>query len=167
MADFDIDKVKGNDRYIAGGAVVLLVVSFLSWYSVSAPKVSVAGSSFGGGSTSAGNMWDTWGVNKLAFFLALAAGALVIARLAGALDDVKLPAGVNLITLALSGLATLIFLLRFVTAFKSVGVAGFKISGHPSYGWYLGLLVSGAMTYFAFLNVKASGETLPHTDGTP
>lgn len=160
MAEFDINKVQGNDRFIAGGAVVLLVVSFLSWLTIETPKVTIAGSSVGGGSAS-GNMWDTYGLNKLAWFLAIAAGALVIARLMGALDSVKLPAGVNLITLGLSGLATALFLLRFLTAFKSQSAFGVEVSQHPSYGWYLGLLASGAMTYFAFLNFKASGEEMP------
>jgi hypothetical protein len=176
MAEFDINKVKGNDRFIAGGAVLLLVLSFLSWVSISFPKVSVGGSSVGGGSRSY-SLWGdaSYGWNKLALFLALAAGALVIARLMGALDNVQLPAGINLITLALSGLATVIFLLRFLTAFESyssgvTGVGEFKVSSHPAFGWYLAIAASAAMTYFAFLNFKASGEempTLPQGGSTP
>ena len=156
MAEFDINKVKGNDRFIAGGAVLLFVLSFFTWYSVSAPKVGGFG-----GNTASGNLWDIYGVLKLALFLAIAAGALVIARLMGVLDSTKLPAGINLITLVLSGLATLIFVLRLINAFHSESFAGYKISAHPGFGWYLGILVSGAMTYFAFLNFQASGETLP------
>lgn len=150
MAEFDINKVQGNDRFIAGGAVALIILSFFPWYAVS-----------GAGHSSSVSMWDAYGWNKLAWFLAVAAGAIVIARLMGALDSVNLPAGVNLITLALSGLATLIFLLRLVTSFKSESIFGVTISAHPSFGWYLGLVVSGAMTYFAFLNFKSSGEQLP------
>lgn len=150
MASFDINKVQGNDRFIAGGAVALIVLSFLPWYAFS-----------GAGHSSSVSMWHAYGWNKLAWFLAVAAGAIVIARLMGALDSVNLPAGVNLITLALSGLATLIFLLRLVTSFKSESIFGVTLSAHPSIGWYLGLLVSAAMTYFAFLNFQSSGEQLP------
>jgi hypothetical protein len=154
MAEFDINKVQGNDRFIAGGAVVLLVVSFFSWRSV-----SVAG--FGGGHV---NAWSSgsYGWPKLAILLALVAGGVVIARLMGALDSVQLPAGVNLITLALTGLATAILLLQFLFGFK--GSSGASI--HPGFGYYLGLAISGAMTYFAFLNFKASGEELPTKPGT-
>lgn len=153
MAKFDINKVQGNDRFIAGGAVLLLVVSFFPWYGVSYNGDSAV-KGLGGGSASA---WHAYGWNKVAILLAVIAGGVVIARLMGALDSVQLPAGINLITLAVSALATLILLLRFFTAFKSFG--GFH--GHPSFGWYLGIMISGAMTYFAFLNFKRSGEQLP------
>jgi Kef-type K+ transport system membrane component KefB len=158
MAEFDINKVKGNDRFIAGGAVLLLIISFFPWYGVSYDAGSLG--HFGGGSV---NMWNAYGWNKFAFVLALAAGAIVIARLAGLLDDVQLPAGINLITLAISALASVILLLRFVTAFKSAG--GFH--AHPSFGWYVAIIVSFAMTYFAFLNFKSSGEQLPSKPSSP
>lgn len=155
MAQFDISKVRGNDRFIAGGAVLLLILSFLPWFSVSS---SAPGGFGGGGST---NLWGAYGWNKVALVLALIAGAIVLARLMGALDAVQLPVGINLVTLVVSGLASLIFLLRFLTAFESQSLLGGKISAHPAFGWYLGLLVSLAMTYFAFLNFKSSGEELP------
>lgn len=151
MADFDIKKVQGNDRFIAGGALVLLIVSFFPWRT----------SSLGGGHASA---WGSgsYGWPKLAILLALVAGGIVIARLMGALNDVTLPAGINLITLAFTGLATLILLLQFVFGFKSF----FGVSLHPGFGYYVGLLVSAAMTYFAFLNFKVSGEQLPSKPGS-
>ena len=149
---FDVNQVKGNDRFIAGGAVLILIVSFFPWYSF-----SYSGVSLGGLGDYSRNGWHIYGWCKVGILLALLAGASVIARLMGALDSVQLPAGVNLITLGLSGLASLILLLRFLTAFKSAG----PISAHPSIGWYLALAASLAMTYFAFLNFKASGEELP------
>jgi hypothetical protein len=85
----------------------------------------------------------------------------VIARLMGLLDSLDLPAGVNLITLAVSGLATAILLLRLLGSYHSAGSGSLKISAHPGFGWYVSILVSAAMTYFAFLNFKASGEELP------
>ena len=164
MADFDINQVKGNDRYIAGGAIILLIDSFLSWYTYSFKGPVAALTATGHDS---GSLWhQPYGFLKLALILSLVAGALVIARLMGSLDNVNLPAGINIITLALSGLATFIFLLRFLTAFKSNSILGASISAHPAFGWYIGLLVSGAMTYFAFLNFKASGEALPTRPGS-
>jgi hypothetical protein len=159
MAEFDINKVKGNDRFIAGGAVLVLVLSFFPWYTVSY-KGSTAFGGFGtSGSVSA---WgNPYGLAKLGIVLALAAGAIVIARLMGALDSVQLPAGVNLITLAVSGLATAILVLRLAGTYHSAGSGLLKVSAHPGIGWYLGILVSGAMTYFAFLNFRASGEEIP------
>jgi hypothetical protein len=162
MAEFDINKVKGNDRFIAGGAVLLFILSFFPWYGISYKGSSSLGSLGSGGHV---NAWHAYGWNKLAIILALVAGAIVIARLMGALDSVQLPAGINLITLAVSALATVILILRFVTAFKSAGAGDFKVSAHPSFGWYLGIVASGAMTYFAFLNFKASGEELPSKPG--
>lgn len=144
MAEFDIKKVQGNDRYIAGGAVLLLLVSFFSWRAFSASGFSVSVNAWGNGS---------YGWPKLAILLSLVAGGIVVARLMGALDSVQLPAGVNLITLAATGLATVILLLQFL--------AGFSHHLHPAFGFYLGIVISGAMTYFAFLNFKHSGEQLP------
>jgi hypothetical protein len=155
MAEFDINKVQGNDRFIAGGAVALVILSFFPWYAVS-----------GAGRSNSVSMWHAYGWNKLAWFLAVAAGAIVIARLMGSLDSVQLPAGINLITLAVSGAATVIFLLRFLFAFKSESFLGVTVSAHPSVGWYLGILASGAMTYFAFLNFTSSGEVLPSKPGS-
>jgi hypothetical protein len=154
MAEFDINKVQGNDRFIAGGAIVMIIASFFPWRSV-----SVRG--FGGGHVSA---WGSGGYGwpKLAILLALVAGAIVIARLMGALDSVTLPAGINLITLAVTGLATVILLLQYVFGFKNFAGA----SLHPGFGYYVGILVSGAMTYFAFLNFKTSGEQLPTKPGS-
>jgi hypothetical protein len=169
MAEFDINKVKGNDRFIAGGAVLLLVLSFFPWYTAKASGASISGVSIGSHSSST-SLWHAYGLNKLALLLAVAAGAVVIARLMGALDNVQLPAGVNLITLGLTALATLLFVVRFLTAFKSETIFTAKVSAHPGFGWYLGILVSAAMTYFAFLNFKASGEempTLPQGGSTP
>lgn len=154
MAEFDINKVKGNDRFIAGGAILLFILSFFPWYSVSAKGL-------GGLGSNSGNLWNVYGLLKLALLLALAAGAVVIARLMGALDSVKLPVGVNLITFGLSAAATAIFVLRLIGSFDSAGSGPFKVSAHPAFGWYVGLLVSAAMTYFAFMNFKASGEELP------
>lgn len=150
MAEFDINKFKGNDRFIAGGALLLFILSFFPWRS-------------GGGGSA--NAWGTgsYGWPKLAIVLALVAGAIVVARLTGALDSVKLPAGVNLITLAVSGLATLILLLQFIAGFDNI--FGTKI--RPGVGYYLGIAVSVAMTYFAFLNFKSSGEQLPTKPAPP
>lgn len=155
MAEFDINKIKGNDRFIAGGAIALIILSFFPWRSTSGYRGLGGGSVklFGAGS---------YGWPKLALLLALVAGGIVIARLMGALDTVTLPAGVNLITLASSGLATVILLLQFVLGFKSFG----SISLHPGFGYYVGIAVSGAMTYFAFLNFKSSGEQLPSKPGS-
>lgn len=149
MAEFDINKVKGNDRFIAGGAVVLFVLSFFPWRSAAGGSVNAWGS-------------GSYGWPKLAIILALVAGAIVVARLSGALDSVNLPAGINLITLAISGLATLILLVQFLAGFDKI----FGVSIHPGVGYYLGIVVSAAMTYFAFLNFKSSGEQLP-TKPTP
>ena len=156
MATFDISRVRGNDRVVAGGAAVLLVLSFFSWYTVKAP--SLAGF---GGTAASGNLWDTYGWLKVALLLAVAAGALVVARLAGALDDVQLPVGVHLLTLALSGAATALFVLRLLGSFHSVSFGGYTVSAHPAFGWYLGIVVSAVMTAFAYLSYQASGEQLP------
>lgn len=173
MAGFDVNSVKGNDRFIAGGAIALFVVSLFHWYTISSSgKVSATRTVHASKSYTA---WGdvSYGWAKIGILLALVAGAIVIARLMGALDSINLPAGVNLITFAVSALATLLLLLRFLTSFKTFSDSGvfgglassYKVTGHPGIGWYLGLAISAAMSYFAFLNFKASGEELPTKPG--
>lgn len=164
MAEFDLSKVQGNDRFIAGGAAALVVLSFLDWYtfSFSGPAAELG---IGGGAS--GNLWDVFGILKLALLLAVVAGVLVLGRLMGFLDPTNLPVGINVLTLLTSGAATIIFLLRMITSYKSADVFTTTVSAHPAYGWYLGLAVSAAMTYFAYRNVQASGETIPGLPGGP
>lgn len=159
MAEFDLNKVKGNDRFIAGGAIVLFILSFFPWYTVS--YKGALGGLGGFGTSGSLNGWHIYGLNKVAILLALAAGAIVIARLMGLLDTIDLPAGVNLITLAVSGLATVILVLRLLGSYHSAGSGSLKITAHPGFGWYVSILVSAAMTYFAYLNFKTSGEAMP------
>ena len=160
MAALDLDRVKGNDRYVAGGAVVVLVLSFLPWYTVTVS--GPAGSLFGGFGTSGSvSAWHSYGLNKLAVLLALVAGALVIARLMGALDQVTMPVGVHLATLAASALATLLLVVRLAGSFHSQRALAVRVSAHPGWAWYAAIVVSAAMTYFALLGFQASGEQVP------
>jgi hypothetical protein len=143
-----------------GGGLVIL--SFLDWYSFS---FSGLGSELG--ADRGYSLWNAhYGILKLALLLAVVAGVLVLGRLMEYLEPTKLPVGVNVLTLFASGAATLIFLLRMVTSYKSENLLGTSVSAHPAYGWYLGLAVSAAMTYFAYRNVTASGESIPGLTGT-
>ena len=64
---FDASSVKRSTWIAGGGAVVLLISTFFSWWKVSALGFSVNASG-----------WDTGALGKLVFFVALIAIALVV-----------------------------------------------------------------------------------------
>lgn len=147
MAGFDINSIKGNDRYIAGGGVVVLIASFLPWY----------GASFGGFSSSVSG-WSAGAWAVLGILLCIAAAGYVVARSMGQLDDLTLPIGPALLVLGLAGLGALFFLIRWLTL-PSGGSAGFNYG--PRIGLFLGLAAALAQAAFAGMSFRSSGEKLP------
>jgi len=97
----DFDRVRFGDWVMAGGAVAVLLVMLVDWYSI--PELSLAGQSVG----SIGfNAWESFAVNDV--ILALAA---VMALSAFVLTAAQPTAA---IPLAMASLATLVSVLSFV-----------------------------------------------------
>jgi hypothetical protein len=130
---FDASQVKRSTWIAGGGAVVLLLSTFFSWW-----KVSVAGFSV----TASG--WDTGALGKLVFLVALIAIVLVV------VDHMKieipqLPVPAPMLLLGDAVLGVLFVLWRFADT-----------PDHVSWAWglYVALLASLALTYGAWLKFQ-------------
>ncbi|KRC64010.1 hypothetical protein ASE12_04100 [Aeromicrobium sp. Root236] len=129
---------------IAGGLSIIL--SFFGAY------VRVSG---GGVSKNVSNAWDSYAT--LGILLVIVA-TVIIAIKAFAAEN--LPDGVpwNLVALAAAGLGTLLLILRAFT-YSDGGFTGIDVGPGWS-GWVL-FITTIALTVFAFLLFKASGEKIP------
>jgi hypothetical protein len=144
-SSFDASQVSRATWIAGGGALVLLISVFLSWYKV---EVNIGGF----GASSGGSGWETTDLAKLVALLALA--ALVIIGIELFAKDVTLPFPTSLALIGIGGLSTLIVLLRIID--KPGGdladAAGFDIS--LSYGIFIALLAAIAVTVGGYLKMQ-------------
>lgn len=129
--------------------VLALILSFIESY------VTVSASGFSAGT----NAWDSYAT--LGILLIIAATAIIAVR---AFAGENLPAGVPwaLIATAAAGLGTLLLILRAFT--YSDGGLGSVDVGPGWSGWVL-FIAGIALTVFAYLISKSSGEKLQSNKG--
>lgn len=158
MAEFDLKRVTPLEWAGIGGGALAFIVSFFPWYSI-----DFAG--FGGGSLSA---WNTGFLAWFSVLLLIGAGVVVILPHFGVQVD-RLP----LIWLVLSGLATLLILLRWLTLPDDGGIGDLGLFGDggvdsgAGFGLIVGLIVAVASTVAAFLNFRAAPKPAPGAPGNP
>jgi hypothetical protein len=130
---FDASQVKRSTWIAGGGAVVLLLSTFFSWWKISVLGLSVTASG-----------WDTGKLGKLVFLVALIAIVLVVIDHMN-IEVSQLPIPVPLALLGVAVLGVLFVLLRFIDT-----------PDHVSWAWglYLALLASLATTYGAWLKLQ-------------
>jgi hypothetical protein len=153
MAQFDAKQVHTNDWGVMGGGLLVLISSFLAWYGYDSK------SSFGHFSASIGG----WSAGFFAWFgilLCIAAAVIVALRVFSG-PSINLPVTPALLALGLSGLAVLLFLLRWLTLPSgSGGGFGSSFKYGARIGLFLALIGAIAQAVFAFLAFRASGEKM-------
>ena len=130
---FDASSVKRSTWIAGGGAVVLLISTFFAWWKVSALGFSVNASG-----------WDTGGLGKLVFFVALIAIALVV------IDHMKvdvsqMPIPVPLALLGAGALSVLLVVIRYIDTPDGVDRA---------WGIYVAFIAALVLTYGAWLKLQ-------------
>jgi hypothetical protein len=135
---FDASSIKRSTWIAGGGAVVLLISTFVSWWKVTISIPGVAS----GSATASG--WDTGALGKLVFFVALIAIALVVVDYMK-IDISQMPVPVSLALLGAGALAVLLVLLRFIDTPDHVDWA---------WGLYLALIASLVLTYGGWLKLQ-------------
>jgi hypothetical protein len=131
---FDASSVKRSTWIAGGGAVVLLISVFLSWWKVTVlSSVSVSASG-----------WDTGALGKLVFFVALIAIALVVVDHMK-VDVSQLPVSVAPALVVAGALAVLLVIIRFIDTPDGVDRA---------WGIYVAFLASLALTYGGWLKLQ-------------
>jgi hypothetical protein len=148
MPGFDLKQIKRNDQVILGAGILFLLLSFFAPFY----GVSYHGPGGFGGSASV-TAWHSYGF--LAVLLIIIAVAIVAARVLGNVSLPALPIGPNLLVVVVSGLGTLLLLLRGFT-YKSASGGGYSV-GLKWGAWVLYILAI-AVVVGAVMNLLASGE---------
>jgi hypothetical protein len=132
---FDPASVSRATWIAAGGALVLFISVFLSWYGASAAGFSVSASG-----------WDAVDLAKLVALLALIALAAIVIELF--VPTVTLPVPASLIVIGCGGLAFLCVLLKILDKPAS----GLDLK----YGIFVALIAAAATTYGGYAKMNES-----------
>jgi hypothetical protein len=150
MAEFDVKRVTTLEWAGIGAGLAAFIFSMLPWYSVSYAGI--------GGSLSA---WNSGFIAWFPMLLVLVAGGLLLASHFGVKIE-RLP----LIWLALSGLAVVLVLLRWLTLPDDGGLGDMGFGGDSGFesgagaGLILGLIAAVVSTVAAVLTFRAAPKTV-------
>lgn len=157
---FDPSRLRFGDLIAAGGALLLFISLFLTWY-----DVELEGFGGIGGQADGGSGWDALGIGDVFLLLVvLAVLAIVVIRALGA--AVNLPVPLSTVILALGGLATLYVLFRLIVDPIEVADAlDDAIDIGRGIGIFLALLSSLAIAAGGLLSSRERGEAIGATAG--
>ncbi|WP_031073867.1 hypothetical protein [Streptomyces sp. NRRL WC-3742] len=150
----DLTKLDTRSKVLAAIGLLALVDSFLPWYSVS-QKTPYPGVAYG--YSTAGNAWDVGIGGWLPMLLLLAVGVLVALPVLG--RTVSVPGGWAAYG-AVSLLATVIVVIRWVSYPSIPAEAASFITAGADFGTYLGLLLGLGGVVVGYLGFTAGGGTL-------
>jgi uncharacterized membrane protein len=149
---FDLSSINRNDLGVMTAGIVAFIASFLPYIGGKSVEV-LPGVRVGGGHV---NAWHSYAILGL---LLIFVGAIVIAlkTFAAQAMPATLPIGLHLLAAALTGLGTLLVILRAVTA------------DHASVKWggYILFIAGIAATVFAVLGMRESGEKVAWQSSGP
>ena len=156
-ASFDFAAVPRSVWISAGGALVLLISVFFSWYTATA-SVSLAGGSIS--RSASGSGWDSGSGAKLVFLLAVVILAVWAIDLFA--DNVTLPFPASIAALGLGALALLVVVIKFfskpgggdVTSLG--GTVHFSVS--VAWGLYVAILASIAVIVGAYMHMNETSS---------
>ena len=157
-ASFDFAAVPRSVWISAGGALVLLLSVFFSWYTATA-SVSVPGGATVSRSAS-GSGWDSGDGAKLVFLLALV--ILVVWAIDLFADSVTLPFPASMVALVLGAVALLVVVIKFFSKPGGGDVSSFGGTLHFSvsvaWGLYVAILASIAVVVGAYLHMNETSS---------
>jgi hypothetical protein len=155
-ASFDFAAVPRSVWISAGGALILLISVFFSWYTATA-SATLAGGTVS--RSASGSGWDSGSGAKLVALLALV--ILVVWAIDLFADNIDLPVPASLVALVLGGLALLIVVIKFfskpgsdISSFG--GTVHFSVS--VAWGLYVAILASIAVVVGAYMHMNESSS---------
>jgi hypothetical protein len=155
-ASFDFAAVPRSVWISAGGAFILLISVFFSWYTATA-SATLAGSTVS--RSASGSGWDSGSGAKLVFLLALVILAVWAIDLFA--DNVDLPVPASIVALVLGGPALLIVVIKFfskpgsdISSFG--GTVHFSVS--VAWGLYVAILAAIAVLVGAYMHMNESSS---------
>ena len=157
-ASFDFAAVPRSVWISAGGALVLLLSVFFSWYTATA-SVSVPGGATISRSAS-GSGWESGDGAKLVFLLALV--ILVIWAIDLFADNLTLPFPASMVALLLGAVALLVVVIKFFSKPGGGDVSSFGGTLHFSvsvaWGLYVAILAAIAVVVGAYMHMNETSS---------
>ncbi len=147
---FDLSRLRRGEQVAAGAAVLLFILMFFDWYSVS---VSAGPIGFSVG----GSAWQAFGLLDIYLFVVIVA-AIGLAVLTATERSPALPVTGAVILTALAALGTLLVLYRLIDTPVGNVPAGVDV-GRTVWA-FLGLIAVAAITYGGYLSMRDEGTSL-------
>jgi hypothetical protein len=157
MPSSDFRQLGRNDQGVLAAGVLAFIASFFPYYGY-----TVSGAAGGLLGVKASHSWTAWhSYATLSLLLMIAATAVASAQIFAkeSLPDVGV--SWNMVVLGLSGLGALMFIIRSFT-FDSGDIG--PLSYGLKWGAYVVMILMVAQTAFAFMRVRAAGESMPWAD---
>jgi hypothetical protein len=168
-----LDRLSRGEQILGGAALLLFIVSFLKpWASIETSAEGVPEDLVGQIPSPDFNMWDAYGfLPKLGVIIGLLLVVLIVAKAAGALENLDLPVPLGLVYVGGAALTVLTMLIALIAGVEGSNEAtAFGVTTEAERGLllYLGILLSLAMGFGAFMHFQGEGgrtTTGPATRG--
>jgi|SRR5215212_2076523 len=148
---FDLNRLRRGEKIAAAAAVVLFILMFFDWYSVSVDIGPLGDLSVGG------SAWQVFGFIDLYLFLVVLA-AIALAVLTATQRSPALPVTGAVIVTALAALGTLLVLYRLID--PPVGDLPDGVDAGRTVWAFLGLIAVAAIAYGGYLSMREEGTSL-------
>ena len=159
MAEHDLRQMPRNDLGVLVAGVLAFIASFFPYYGY---DVKGAAGAFTGGSAST-SAWHSYAT--LALLLILAATIVAAVQVFAGDTLPSTPVSWNFVVVALSGLGTLLLIIRsFTLDSGDIGPLSYGLR----WGAYVLMIVCIVQTVFAVMRLRESGEAMPwHQSAAP
>ena len=155
MADADLRQLPRHDQGVLAAGLLVFIASFFPYYGYSLSG-KAPGNVFGFSTSHSWTAWHSYATVGLLLILAATIVAAVQVFAASSLPE--MPVSWNLVVLGLSALGTLLFILRsFTLDSGDIGPLSYGLK----WGAYVVMILCLAHTAFAFLRMRAAGESMP------
>jgi hypothetical protein len=148
---FDLSKLRRGEKVAAGAAVLLFILMFFDWYSVSVSAGPLGEFSVGG------SAWQAFDFIDIYLFVVILA-AIGLAVLTATERSPALPVTGAVIVTALAALGTLLVLYRLINT--PVGDVPDGVDVGRTIWAFLGLIAIAAVTYGGYLSMHEEGTSL-------
>jgi hypothetical protein len=159
-----LDRLSRGEQILGVSALLLFIISFLKpWASVETSAEGVPENLLGEIPSPDFNMWSAYGfLPKLGVIIALLLVVLIVAKAAGALESVDLPVPLGLVYLGGAALVVLTMLIALIAGVEGSNEASaFGVTTEAQRGLflYIGILLSLAAAFGAFMHFQGEGGT--------
>lgn len=148
---FDLSRLRRGEKVAAGAAVLLFIVMFFDWYSV-----SVSAGPFGNFSVG-GSAWQAFDFIDIYLFIVILA-AIGLAVVTATERTPALPVTASVIVTALAALGTILVLYRLIDT--PIGDVPDGVDVSRTIWAFLGLIAVAAITYGGYLSMRDEGTSL-------